>query len=91
MDVDVVHNAEERRFQIEAGTELAVLEYQRVRDRIIFTHTGVPQALQGRGIGAALARSGLEHARAEGLTVKPLCPFVAAYIAKHPEYRALVQ
>ena len=50
----------------------------------------IPPALEGRGIGGSLVRSGLEYARTEGLTVRPLCPFVAAYIAKHPEYRALV-
>ena len=91
MDVDVVHNAEERRFEVRVGTALAVLEYQRVGDRIVFTHTGVPPDLEGRGIGGSLVRSGLDYAREEGLAVRPLCPFVAAYIAKHPEYRALVQ
>ena len=54
-------------------------------------HTEVPKELNGRGIGSALARGLLDIARTQGLTVKPLCPFVAGYIAKHPEYADLVR
>jgi predicted GNAT family acetyltransferase len=50
----------------------------------------VPAALNGKGIGSALVRGLLDLARAQKLTVKPLCPFVAGYIAKYPEYADLV-
>jgi len=50
----------------------------------------VPKALEGRGIGSALARGLLDLARAQKLKVKPLCPFVAGYIKKHPEYADLL-
>jgi predicted GNAT family acetyltransferase len=70
---------------------LAELDYQRTGNEILFTHTGVPSALEGRGIGSALARAGLEYARAEGLTVVPLCPFVRSYIDRKPEYQPLVK
>jgi predicted GNAT family acetyltransferase len=49
----------------------------------------VPKELNGRGIGSRLVRGVLDIARAEGLKVRPLCPFVAAYIDKHPEYADL--
>ncbi len=52
-------------------------------------HTEVPTALNGRGIGSALVRGELDIARAQGLKVEARCPFVAAYIAKHPEYADL--
>ena len=62
------------------------------RDGAIITimHTEVPAALNGRGIGSALVRGLLDIVRAQGLKVKPLCPFVASYIAKHPEYADLL-
>ena len=57
----------------------------------MFTHTGVPTALEGRGIGSALAKAGLEYAQAEGLAVVPLCSFIRAYIDRKPEYQPLVR
>jgi hypothetical protein len=70
---------------------VAVLTYQRVGDRIVFTHTGVPSVMEGKGVGKALAQAGLEYAKAENLAVRPICPFVSGYIARHPEYQDLVR
>jgi hypothetical protein len=53
---------------------------------ISFIHTEVPKALAGKGIGSRLARHVLEAARAEGLKVVPVCPFIAAWMKRHPEY-----
>jgi len=91
MEHAVRHHSEESRFEVELDGQTAELTYRRVGDRIIFTHTGVPTELEGKGVGSALARAGLEYAKAEGLNVRPLCPFVAAYIARHPEYREVVR
>jgi hypothetical protein len=57
---------------------------------ITFTHTETPLALRGRGIASRLARGALEAARAQGLKVVAKCPFVSAYIAKHPEFGDLL-
>lgn len=57
------------------------------RSTIIIDHTGVPDALRGRGVGQALGRRGVEDARAEGRTIIPLCPFAKAQIARHPEWQ----
>jgi predicted GNAT family acetyltransferase len=91
VDITVTHVPDTRRFEIRQDGHVAELTYQRVGEKIIFTHTGVPSALEGQGVGGALARAGLEYARAEKLVVRPLCPFVAAYIARHPEYADLVR
>ena len=86
----VKHNPQASRFELELEGRLAVLEYQLADGKILFTHTHVPNELGGRGIGSQLARAGLEHARAQGLRVVPLCSFIAGYIQKHPEYQALL-
>jgi hypothetical protein len=58
---------------------------------IIIDHTGVPDALRGRGVGQALVRRGVEDARAEGRKIVPLCPFAKAQIARHPEWQDVLQ
>ncbi|MFO7585848.1 MAG: GNAT family N-acetyltransferase [Anaerolineales bacterium] len=89
--IEIRHNPEENRFQIEIESYLAVLEYQLDGDTIVFTHTGVPDELGGRGLGSKLVRAGLDYARAQGLRVHPLCSFVASYIEKKPEYQDLLK
>lgn len=72
------------------GVEAGHVTYV-VRDgRIVFRHTEVDSAYGGRGIGGALARAGLDAARDHRLAVVPLCPFVKAWIDKHPDYQDLV-
>jgi predicted GNAT family acetyltransferase len=91
LEFPVIHNPQASRFEIEKDGHLAVLEYQLIVGEIIFTHTGVPSALEGQGIGSRLARAGLDYARARELKVIPLCSFIAGYIKKHPEYTNLVE
>jgi uncharacterized protein len=87
----VIHNSGAGRFEFQKDGHLAVLEYNLSDRKIVFTHTGVPEALGGQGIGALLARAGLEYARANSLAVEPLCSFIAGYIQKHPEYKSLAE
>lgn len=88
--VTVEKNEAEQRFEVRLEETLSLLEYRREGDRIVYTHTEVPDALEGRGIGSRLARTALDYARAENLSVVPLCPFVSAYIKRHPEYLGIV-
>lgn len=87
----VRHNAADQRYEVAAEGQLAVAEYRKVGDTITFTHTAVPEAMAGQGVASELARAALEEARVQGLTVIPLCPFIAGYIQRHPEYATLVQ
>jgi predicted GNAT family acetyltransferase len=87
----VTHNPGAGRFEFQKDGHLAVLEYQLSGGKISFTHTRVPEALGGQGIGSLLACAGMDYARAQSFTVVPLCPFVAGYIQKHPEYKSLVK
>ena len=87
---EITHDPERSRFTADTTHGEAVLEYMRDGERIIFTHTGVPSEVEGQGIGTALAKAGLDHARAAGLVVKPMCPFVAAFVKRNPEYQPLL-
>jgi len=89
-DLEVIHNTEARRFEIHYGDEMARLEYHLRGPSIVYTHTVVPVVLEGHGIAGRLAKEALDYARDSGLSVVPLCPYVADYIDKHPEYRDLV-
>jgi uncharacterized protein len=93
IDIDSVrveNNEAARRFEARIDEYLAVVQYRRAGDTITFIHTEVPEALEGHGIAAKLARTALEYARAHKLAVVPLCPYVASYIRRHPEYQDLV-
>ena len=86
----VQNNRSEQEFTLEVDGEVAVAAYQREGDTIVFTHTVVPPAIERHGVGSRLVRGALDQARDQGLTVVPQCPFVRAFIAKHPEYRDLL-
>ena len=88
--VSVRDNAAAGRYEARVGGQLAVITYRRSGERITFIHTGVPAALEGQGIAGKMAHVALEEARAAGLAVVPRCPFIAAYIRRHPEYADLV-
>ena len=87
---DARNNEAAHRYELEVDGELAVAEYRLQPGRIIFTHTEVPDALEGRGIGSKLVRAALDDARARGLKVVPTCPFVKHYISRHPDTRDLL-
>src|SRR2546428_5342040 len=89
-DLKVDHNVEAQRFEIHVGDDTARLEYRLRGSTIVYTHTVVPLALEGRGIAGRLAKEALDYARDRGLSVVPLCPYVAGYIRKHPEHGDLV-
>ena len=88
--MDVIDNRERSRFELEAEGHVAFAEYTRGGDRITFTHTIVPPALEGRGIGSRLVKAALASVRAEGLKVVPRCAFVRAYIERHAEEQDLL-
>lgn len=85
----VRNNTELQRFELDANGHTAVAYYHVSPGVITFTHTEVPQELSGRGIGSALARGALEIVRAQGLKVVAKCPFISAYMDKHPELNDL--
>jgi predicted GNAT family acetyltransferase len=83
-------NKAQQRFEMRAGDDTAVAYYRLEPGVITFTHTEVPAALWGRGIGSQLIRGALEAARTDGLKVAARCSFVSAYLRKHPEFNDIV-
>ena len=68
------------------------MSFYKLADGVItFVHTEVPPELGGRGVGSTLVQGALDQVRAEGLKVIPQCPFVKAWIGKHPEYKDLLK
>ncbi len=88
--VIVEENTAAQRFETRIGPHLAFAEYRRDGETIIFTHTEVPEEIEGHGVASALARTALEQAQVQHLTVIPQCPFFASYIRRHPHYASLV-
>ena len=89
--ITVVDNPAANRFEIHVGGELAAFTtYRLAPGRIVFVHTETLDGFAGHGLASRLAGAVLDEARARGLRVVARCPFVASYIAEHPEYQDLV-
>ena len=89
-EINVVHNAAERRFETTVEGLLSVAEYELAEGVVIFTHTLVPAELRGRGIAEKLVRAALAWARAGRRRVVPACSYVATFIRRHEEFQDLV-
>ena len=90
MPAEISDNAALHRFELHVHGETAVLVYERTGHLLRLVHTEVPQILEGQGVGSKLVRAVLQFAQENSLNVVPLCPFVAQYMKRHPEYSAIV-
>ena len=91
-NLTVENNQEKHRFEINLDGGTALISYQkRGEDVYNLYHTEVPTQFEGKGVGGALAKGTLEYIKAEGSRIIPTCPFVAAYLKRHPEYQDLVK
>ncbi|MGA7228391.1 MAG: GNAT family N-acetyltransferase [Acidimicrobiia bacterium] len=59
-------------------------------DRYLFVHTEVNEEYEGRGVGSNLARYALDDVRAKGNLIVPVCPFIAAWLKRHPDYQDML-
>lgn len=84
-NITIHDNAAEQRYEVQIGDATAVLVYERDGQQIALVHTDVPNELEGHGIGGKLAKFALDDARARGLAVIPICPFVVSYLRRHPD------
>lgn len=81
----IEHFPERGRFEATVEGQACVCDYRLADGVMQLVHTGVPRALEGRGIAARLVAAALAHARASGLKVLPVCSYVQAYMRRHPE------
>jgi predicted GNAT family acetyltransferase len=79
------------RLVVEEDGEIAELIYQTQPGRLVLIHTGVPDALSGRGLGGRLVRAAVTRAAAEDLTVVPWCPFARRWLRQHPDVAGTVK
>jgi predicted GNAT family acetyltransferase len=91
MALEIRNNEKESQFETTVDGHVAYAAYDlEDPDRIVFTHTVVPEALSGRGIANDIVEHALNHARENQLRVVPQCSFVAKYIDRHSQYRDLL-
>lgn len=90
MSYNLIDNEENKQYEFHIDGDLARIEYIKAQGKIFLTHTEVPARFEGKGIGSALVKQVLDDIQQKGLSLVPLCPFVAAYINRHPEYNALL-
>jgi uncharacterized protein len=83
----VNHNVPLGRYELETEHGLAVVAYRQQGNSLVFTHTEVPPADEGRGIGSRLVREALEDTRKRGLKIVPACSFVVDFVRRHPEFK----
>ena len=88
---DIVDNKPHHRFELVVEGHLAAAYYKVDGNVITFVHTEVPPELGGKGVGSKLVQAALDRVRAEGMKVIAECPFVKAWIGKHPEYKDLLK
>ncbi len=90
-EITVADNADEKRYEIRVGGELAGFVTYRLRSGLIeLVHTEIDEEFEGRGFGSQLISFALDDARERGLAVLPFCPFVNDYMRRHRQYAELV-
>jgi len=92
-DVEVTKNEDEKRYEARVDGELAgSAYYDAADDLIVFTHTEVDDAYEGKGVGSALAKGALDDVRADGSRkVVARCSFIKSWIERHPDYQDLLE
>ena len=89
--ITVRDNPEQQRYEAFVDGEIAGhTEYYPMGDHVVFPHTEVDPEFKGMGVASTLIQEALDDMRAKGKLISPLCPFVRAFIDKHPDYEDLV-
>lgn len=89
-DYKLIDNKENNRYEFQIDGKIAEIDYIKSNGEIYFVHTEVPASLSGRGVGSQLAEKALKDVDRQELRLVPLCPFIAGYIQKHPEWKRIV-
>lgn len=88
MQLDI--QKKDKQYEAEVDGKTVFISYIDAKGRIYLTHTEVPTGLEGRGLGGAIVKGVLEMVESEGKSLFPMCPFVASYIRRHPEWKRIL-
>jgi predicted GNAT family acetyltransferase len=89
--LEIIHNAAENRFETWIEGQLSKLDYLLDGDTIVMTHVGVYPEYRGQGVAGKLTQVALEYAKGNSLRVIPMCPYIATYIHRNPQYIELTK
>lgn len=90
-ELEIVNNTEKLRFEAKLGEEFAIIEYRWYKGDIVFMHTFVPEAGQGKGIAGKMAKFAMDYVRDNNLKMKLYCPYMISYVERKPEYKVLIR
>ena len=90
-DYELQNNEEKHQYEFHINDYTPRIEYILVKDEIYLTHTEVPAGLEGKGISSRLILAVLKDIESKNLKLIPLCPFVAVYIKRHPEWKRILK
>ena len=89
-NIELVKNETDKQFEMVVDGHKAFIQFNELSDRIALVHTEVPEELGGKGVGTALVEKTLNFIKESGKALMPYCPFVFAYIKRHPEWKSIV-
>ena len=90
MEIKISENKELKSFETTMGEKTAIIEYIRAEDKMYLTHTEVPKEFEGKGVASTMVKHVFGQIEDEGLKLVPLCPFIATYLKRHPEWHHLL-
>ena len=90
MELSISNNIKEKRYEVSIENKYALIDYIEAKDTIYLTHTEVPKEFEGKGIASKLVVYALKDIESKGLKLAPLCPFVAAYVRRKPEWKGIL-
>ena len=89
MSTPIRHVPDQHRFEASVDGRPCRADYRLADGVMVLTHTEVAPEIEGRGIGGELIQAALDHAKTNGLKVRPQCAFARHYMQQHPESAAL--
>ena len=91
MDNQLFRNDDKKRFELEVDGHTAFIEFIIDKDNIMYlTHTEVPNALGGKGVGKNIVEQTLNYMKDNNYKLAPLCPFVAAFLKRNPDWQSIL-
>lgn len=89
-DLELVNNEVAKRFEMSVGEHKAIIEYKQNPHTMVLLHTEVPQQLEGKGAATAIIEKVLKLVETNQQKLIPVCPFVVAYVKRHPEWNRIL-